>query len=350
MILLPISPSDKDAARQLYLESFPEHERVPPEKLEAHLPRGDAEWLGIYDDGFRGMVYLLFNRDVLFILYLAVVPSSRDMGYGSSAIEAVLERHPGRKTYLNIEPPDEECGNREQRIRRQEFYLRNGFVPCEKRRTSDGVILAMCYRDRITNEEIESFARDAGLDILFGYGDRPGSTPSFVQPVIESDLVQASPHHDIDDIVNGRGAGVESGIGIHDHHSESRQFQFVLEHYGALGGFPDEEDEPPPLLYRDRCGACDEGVGDSVGDLGHGGFAAGSDEHGIEGEAPGCDWREHIGVVVGLVGQGCDLVGIHVRLRRQYLLRGLGHDEMLLALELLKQTDTVHRTGRTAHR
>ncbi len=61
MILLPISPSDKEAAYRLYLESFPEHERVPPEKLEAHLLRGDAEWLGIYDDGFRGMVYLLFN-------------------------------------------------------------------------------------------------------------------------------------------------------------------------------------------------------------------------------------------------------------------------------------------------
>lgn len=110
MILLPISPSDKEAAHQLYLESFPEHERVPPEKLEAHLHRGDAEWLGIYDHGFRGMVYRIFNRDVLFILYLAVDPSFRDTGYGSSAIEAVLERHPGRKTYLNIEPPDDDAG------------------------------------------------------------------------------------------------------------------------------------------------------------------------------------------------------------------------------------------------
>lgn len=235
MILLPISPSDKEAAHQLYLESFPEHERVPPEKLEAHLHRGDAEWLGIYDHGFRGMVYLIFNRDVLFILYLAVDPSFRDTGYGSSAIEAVLERHPGRKTYLNIEPPDDECGNREQRIRRLEFYVRNGFVPCMKRRTPDGVFLTMCYRDRITDEEIERFVRDAGLDILFGCGERPGSSPSLVEPVIESDLVQASPHHDIDDIVKGRGAGVESGIGIHDHHSEFRQLQFVLEHYGALG-------------------------------------------------------------------------------------------------------------------
>ncbi len=162
MILLPISPSDKEAAHQLYLESFPEHERVPPEKLEAHLHRGDAEWLGIYDHGFRGMVYLIFNRDVLFILYLAVDPSFRDTGYGSSAIEAVLERHPGRKTYLNIEPPDDECGNREQRIRRLEFYVRNGFVPCMKRRTPDGVFLTMCYRDRITDEEIERFVRDAG--------------------------------------------------------------------------------------------------------------------------------------------------------------------------------------------
>ena len=203
MILLPISPSDKEAARQLYLESFPEHERVPLEKLEAHLLRGDAEWFGIYDHGFRGTVYLLFDRDVVFILYLAVDPSFRDMRYGSSAIEAVLNRHPGRKTYLNIEPPDDECRNRGQRIRRLEFYVRNGFVPCMKRQTSDGVFLTMCYRDRITNEEIERFARDAGLDILFGYGERPGSSPSLVEPVIDFDLIQASSHYDIDDIVDG---------------------------------------------------------------------------------------------------------------------------------------------------
>lgn len=110
MILLPISPSDKEAAYRLYLESFPEHERVPPEKLEAHLLRGDAEWLGIYDDGFRGMVYLLFNQDVLFILYLAVDPSSRDMGYGSSAIEAVLERHPAARRTSTSSPQTRNAG------------------------------------------------------------------------------------------------------------------------------------------------------------------------------------------------------------------------------------------------
>lgn len=296
------------------------------------------------------MVYLISNQDVTLILYLAVDPSFRAMGYGSSAIKAVLERHPDRKTFLNIEPPDEECGNKDQRIRRQGFYIRNGFVPGAKLQTPGGAFLTMCYRGSIDEDEIERFARDAGLDILFGYGERPGSSPSLVEPVIDFYLIQASSHHDIDDIVDGRGAWIESGIRIHNHHSESRQLQFVLEHYGALGGFPDEEDEFPPFLDCDRCGACDEGVGDPVGDLGDCGLAAGSDEHGIEGEAPGCDGREHIGVIIGLVGQGCDLVRIHVSLRRQYLLRGLGHDEMLLTFEFLKQTDPVHRTGRTAHR
>lgn len=171
MILRPVSSDDMGRARALYLDSFPEYERVPLDKLEAHLIRGDTGWLGIYEGGrLCGTAYVLFNERILFILYLAVDPSCRNNGYGSAALKAVMERHPYHKTFLNIEPPDEECDNSEQRLRRQGFYVRNGFIPSGRLHTSDGDFITMCYMGRITDEELNLFRLDVGLDILFDGG------------------------------------------------------------------------------------------------------------------------------------------------------------------------------------
>lgn len=168
MILRPVPPSDMETARELYLGSFPEYERTSVDRLEAHVLRGDAEWLGIYDeDCLRGMIYTLFNDRILFILYLAMDPGYRGRGYGSASLKAVMERHPHRKTFLNIEPPDEECDNREQRLKRQGFYVRNGFIPSGRLHTSDGDFITMCYMGRISNEELELFRKEVGMDILF---------------------------------------------------------------------------------------------------------------------------------------------------------------------------------------
>ncbi len=170
MILEPIHREDREAAVSLYRSSFPDRERADVDRLFSHLVRGDAEWLGIYDPDLRGMVYALYSGRMAFLLYLAVAPEHRGSGLGSQALEAFRLRYPYRKLFLNIEPPDEDVPDKEVRLRRQAFYVRNGFIPCGRLRSAEGDYITMCYMGRITPEEFSAFRIEVGLDLLFDGG------------------------------------------------------------------------------------------------------------------------------------------------------------------------------------
>ncbi len=49
------------------------------------------------------------------------------MGYGSRAIEALKVLYKGKKQVVDFEIPDKETLNNTQRLRRRQFYLKNGY-------------------------------------------------------------------------------------------------------------------------------------------------------------------------------------------------------------------------------
>lgn len=111
----------------LYKRSFPENERrdlTPILKDESD----DDELLGLIDnDEVLGFVVLLNHNDIAHIIYFAIEEKYRDHGYGSKIIQMIKERYPDKRILADVEEPEEDCDNIEQRIKRINFYLRNGF-------------------------------------------------------------------------------------------------------------------------------------------------------------------------------------------------------------------------------
>lgn len=173
MTVEPLHRTDLEQARVLYLESFPEYERADWDSLVSKSGWGDAELLGIYEDGLAGMSYVIFDDGMLFVLYLAVDPSRRGSGTGSRALAEIESRFSRGRTFLNIEPVDEECSNPEQRARRKAFYERNGFAAAWKLEIGkDERYTVMCKGEPITPAELESFRVRHGFSRLFGEGSR----------------------------------------------------------------------------------------------------------------------------------------------------------------------------------
>lgn len=73
------------------------------------------------------MACLLNSPTISHIIYLAVDESLRGHGYGSKALELLHQSKNGKKIMVDIEVPDEQAENAEQRQKRKKFYLRAGY-------------------------------------------------------------------------------------------------------------------------------------------------------------------------------------------------------------------------------
>lgn len=124
MKLIGETPEELKKARVLYYRSFPKNERRSfPELVENRF--GCTEVFCFYDgETFVGMGCLLNAPTISHIIYLAVDESLWGNGYGSKALELLHQSKPGKKIMVDIEVPDEQVENAEQRRMRKKFYLR----------------------------------------------------------------------------------------------------------------------------------------------------------------------------------------------------------------------------------
>jgi len=70
---------------------------------------------------------MLMHLDICYILYLAIEDSLRGNGYGSKVLKEVALRYPDKYIVLDIEEEDENAHNNIERIKRKNFYLKNGY-------------------------------------------------------------------------------------------------------------------------------------------------------------------------------------------------------------------------------
>lgn len=112
--------------------SFPENEKYPLWliRLWGIIPTNDF-W-AFYDKGvFVGVMLNFRTKDAVFVLYLVVNDQVRSSGYGSGIIQWTKSYYGNKCIILNVEPPDENAENNEQRLRRIRFYEKNGFHKTE---------------------------------------------------------------------------------------------------------------------------------------------------------------------------------------------------------------------------
>lgn len=123
-----VSRKIKDYAhiRQLFQSSFPNNEQIPLWLLKMLSYRKNVKFIALYDkEDFCGIIYTIENEQYLFILYLVVDPRLRSRGYGSKIIN-FIKQHTTKIIVLNVESVKIVADNHHERLKRMNFYERNG--------------------------------------------------------------------------------------------------------------------------------------------------------------------------------------------------------------------------------
>ena len=139
----------------LYEQSFSEIEKVPLENLRRVLGKGAV--LDIFEDGgFVGFVYSFISGDAMIIIYFATAPELRGKGYGSRILDSIRGMYRDKRIFLITEPIDDTAPDNDLRIRRQDFYRRNGCRDTGIRILSDDAWFdAMLVQGELDKREME---------------------------------------------------------------------------------------------------------------------------------------------------------------------------------------------------
>lgn len=146
----------------LYRSAFPKAERRPFSAIRSMSKTGKVDvWYFEEDGQFAGLATTINGDNNLTLLdYFAVSEKNRDKGWGSKMIPMIVEKYQGRHLFGEIEAPDPNADNNENRKRRKQFYLRLGLVAQDIYIRFFGVemeILTTGYP--ITYQEYEAFYR-----------------------------------------------------------------------------------------------------------------------------------------------------------------------------------------------
>ena len=115
-------------AKKLYHEAFPKEEQLPWWVLRFMTVLNGVELSAFYDGAeFCGLTHTTVTEDTVYIMFLAVNERLRNRGYGSAILEQIKQMHSDKAIILNVEPPDDQAKNAEQRVKRICFYEQNGF-------------------------------------------------------------------------------------------------------------------------------------------------------------------------------------------------------------------------------
>jgi len=140
----------------IYVEAFPEAERVPLEKLlTMSQNNSDVLMQIIQDDELPIGIILMATMatDKAFVLYFAMDAAQRGQGYGSKVLPALQAEYPDG-IILETEVLDAEADNAEQRERRLAFYKRNGMMDSDfMSSTLGGVFHLMRSTETITVDD-----------------------------------------------------------------------------------------------------------------------------------------------------------------------------------------------------
>ena len=121
---------DSVKIKKLYRASFPLAERKPFSVIKQMQKEGRGDlWIYEENKNFLGFATTINGKTAVLVDYLAVSPTMRDSGIGSAILRGLRGKYPLQHLFLEIESVWEDVPDREARLRRKAFYLRNGFTP-----------------------------------------------------------------------------------------------------------------------------------------------------------------------------------------------------------------------------
>ncbi len=155
-MILNENPSRENlrALKKLYRSTFPISEKKPFGLMLKKRNEDSMELMTVEDENraFLGLVITILHKDIVLLDYFAISPNLRGKGIGSQVLSLLKSRYPKKRILLEIEDPEEVCKNQEERLRRKDFYLRNGFSVQDYKVWLFGVKMLI-----LTNEATVSF-------------------------------------------------------------------------------------------------------------------------------------------------------------------------------------------------
>lgn len=148
--------------RALYEEAFPRSEKKPFGMILRGRKRGNYEVLALEEDSgvFLGLAIIMRYGEMVLLDYFAIAPYARCAGMGSRALDELLKRYQGKKFVLEIESAVGITDAGDQRLRRRNFYLRNGLETADFLVNLFGVEMEiMTYRCSVTFQEYHEIFR-----------------------------------------------------------------------------------------------------------------------------------------------------------------------------------------------
>lgn len=114
--------------RELYEAAFPVEEQIPWEELMALVEIMPLDFTAYYEGNtLMGFTIVYPRKAFNWFWYFAVPQQLRGNGVGQKILSRLIEKYKNYTNILDMESPEQECDNLEQRRRRHAFYLRNGF-------------------------------------------------------------------------------------------------------------------------------------------------------------------------------------------------------------------------------
>jgi len=121
------SPFEWLALRKLYKTAFPKCERKPLWLVWRAQKQGKTDvWIIEQDGEFAGFAITMLGKDLVLLDYLAICDKKRGGGIGSRTLQSLYEQYRGKRFFLEIENVYVPVENLAERIRRKNFYKRNG--------------------------------------------------------------------------------------------------------------------------------------------------------------------------------------------------------------------------------
>ena len=118
----------KNEIKNIYTSSFDKKDRMPFFMMIAMSFLWNTEFFAFYDgDILCGFIYMATIHRMSFVMFFAVDEKLRSKGYGSSILKIIQMMYPKNKIIITIEPCDADVEDVELRIRRKNFYMRNGY-------------------------------------------------------------------------------------------------------------------------------------------------------------------------------------------------------------------------------
>lgn len=146
----------------LYRRSFPRSERKPFSMILSMRRRGKTDvWCYAQDGRFAGFATTINGESLVLLDYLAVETKLRSRGVGSRILRHLKQAYPGRGVFVEIESAFEDGPDRQDRIRRKRFYMKNGMQPARVMASVFGVNMELlCWNCHVDFFQYHAFYRD----------------------------------------------------------------------------------------------------------------------------------------------------------------------------------------------